>query len=174
MNEDAMDPPDEDLTPDARATQEALDRSRRAGRRILEDPVRRAALERRIEELKDKPADTRLSCEEFLAQTAWMVRRLPDTPMGRRLLQRREAVIEVARRRGATNVRVFGSVARGDDTDDSDVDLLVDLAPDVSLVGLAALARELGELLGRVVDVVPASGLKPGLASEVLDQAVAL
>lgn len=68
----------------------------------------------------------------------------------------------MARERGATHVRVFGSVARGDDTGDSDIDLLVDLSDDVGLVGLAGLERELAELLESSVDVVPAALLKPG------------
>src|SRR3954447_19089312 len=55
-----------------------------------------------------------------------MHRGLPDTRMGRRLRRRRRAVLDLCRRRGATNVRVFGSVARGEDTPLSDVDLLVD------------------------------------------------
>ncbi|MCU1499867.1 MAG: transcriptional regulator, family [Acidimicrobiales bacterium] len=102
------------------------------------------------------------------------VRGLPDTPMGRRLRRHRRTVKEVALRRGATNVRVFGSVARGDDSDTSDIDLLVDLAPTVGLFGLAGLQRELEELLGRSVDIVPAAGLKAGIAPEVLADAIAL
>ncbi len=70
-------------------------------------------------------------------------RGLPDTPMGRRLRRHRRALTTTAGRRGASNLRVFGSVARGDDTEDSDIDLLVDLSPDVGLVGLAGLEREL-------------------------------
>ena len=54
---------------------------------------------------------------------------LPDTPLGRRLRRSRTAVLAAARRHGASNVRVFGSVARGEDGPDSDVDLVVDLAP---------------------------------------------
>src|SRR5262245_38521449 len=54
-------------------------------------------------------------------------RRLPETVTGRRLRRHRRSIIAAAERRGATNVRVFGSVARGEDTDTSDVDLLVDL-----------------------------------------------
>lgn len=101
-------------------------------------------------------------------------RGLPDTPMGRRLRRHRRAVTETARQRGATNVRVFGSVARGDDTDTSDVDLLVDLASNFGLVGLAGLRRELADLLGRDVDVVPAAGLKAALASKVHAEAIPL
>lgn len=101
-------------------------------------------------------------------------RGLPDTPMGRRLRRHRRAIIDAAERRGATNVRVFGSVARGADTESSDVDLLIDLAPDVGIVGLIGLEREIGEILGREVDVVPAVNLKRGLAAQVLVEAIPL
>jgi predicted nucleotidyltransferase/DNA-binding XRE family transcriptional regulator len=99
---------------------------------------------------------------------------LPDTPLGRRLRRRRRAVIEAAAQRGAHNVRVFGSVARGEDTASSDVDLLVDLDDEVGLVALAGLTRELTELLGVNVDVVPADTLKRGIRDEVLTEAVPL
>lgn len=101
-------------------------------------------------------------------------RGLPDTPMGRRLRRRRRAVIETARRRGATNVRVFGSVARGEDTDSSDVDLLVDLDADAGLVALAGLSREFHDLLGAEVDVVPADSLKPAGRARALAEAIPL
>jgi predicted nucleotidyltransferase/DNA-binding XRE family transcriptional regulator len=101
-------------------------------------------------------------------------RELPDSPVGRRLHRQRRAILDAAGRRRASNVRVFGSVARGEDTDDSDIDLLVDLADEVSLVGLIGLERELSELLDRRVDVVPARALKPAVASRVLAEAVPL
>jgi predicted nucleotidyltransferase len=102
------------------------------------------------------------------------VRGLPDTPIGRRLRRHRRAILEAARRRGATNVRVFGSVARGEDTASSDVDILVDLADSVGVVRLVGLERELSEILERPVDVVPAAGLKPAVAKHVADEAIAL
>jgi len=101
-------------------------------------------------------------------------RGLPDTPIGRRLRRRRRAIMDAAARRGATNVRVFGSVARGTDTEASDVDLLVDLSPDVGIVGLIGLERELAEILAREVDVVPAVNLKAGFAPQVLAEAIPL
>lgn len=101
-------------------------------------------------------------------------RGLPDTPMGRRLRRHRRAIIDAAERRGATNVRVFGSVARGQDGDSSDVDLLVDLADTVGIVGVIGLEREIAETLKRDVDVVPAANLKKGLASQVLAEAIPL
>lgn len=75
---------------------------------------------------------------------------------------------------GADNPRVFGSVARGDDRPDSDVDLLVDLAPDTGLFALGRLQADLERVLGAPVDVVPADGLKPGVRAEVESEAVAL
>jgi predicted nucleotidyltransferase/DNA-binding XRE family transcriptional regulator len=101
-------------------------------------------------------------------------RGLPDTPMGRSLRRHRRAIVDAAERRGATNVRVFGSVAQGADTESSDVDLLVDLADDVGVVGLIGLEREIGQVLGREVDVVPAANLKTGFASQVLAEAIPL
>lgn len=99
---------------------------------------------------------------------------LPDTRLGRRLRRHRRALIDIAARRGARNVRVFGSVARGDDTDTSDIDLLVDLDVGVGVVSLAGLTRELAELLGVDVDVVPSAALKHAIRDEVLSEAIAL
>ena len=99
---------------------------------------------------------------------------LPDTPLGRRLRRHRRAVLETAARRGAHDVRVFGSVARGDDAAVSDVDLLVSLDRGVGVVALAALKRELSELLGVDVDVVPVDALKKRIRVEVLAEAIPL
>lgn len=94
-------------------------------------------------------------------------RGLPNTTMGSRLRRRRRQVLAVADRFGARNVRVFGSVARGDDGPHSDIDFLVDLDAGVGLIKLAGLERELSTLLGRPVDVVPADGLKPRVRAAV-------
>jgi predicted nucleotidyltransferase/DNA-binding XRE family transcriptional regulator len=99
---------------------------------------------------------------------------LPDTRLGRCLRRHRRALMEIAARRGARNVRVFGSVARGEDTDTSDIDLLVDLDIGVGLVSLAGLNRELAELFGVDVDVVPADTLKPAVRDDILSEAIAL
>lgn len=99
---------------------------------------------------------------------------LPNTNLGRRLRYRRRDMTKIAAARGAHNLRVFGSVARGEDTDESDVDLLVDLDNDVSLVQLVGLRRELAELLGVDVDVVPSQALKPSIRDKVLAEAVAV
>lgn len=99
---------------------------------------------------------------------------LPDSPLGRRLRRHRRAVTDTLARAGARNPRVFGSVARAEDTQDSDIDLLVDLEDTVGLVTLARLTRELTELLGTAVDIVPAATLKPGVRERVLAEAIAL
>lgn len=99
---------------------------------------------------------------------------LPDTRLGNRLRRHRKAILAVSGRYGARNLRVFGSVARGEDGPDSDIDLLVDLDPEVGLVALSGLQRELSTLLGRSVDIVPADGLKPGVRAKVEGDAVSL
>lgn len=81
---------------------------------------------------------------------------------------------EAAARRGASNLRVFGSVARGEATPSSDLDLLVDLEPGRSLVDLGGLLMDLSELLGVEVDVVTEAGLKPRVRDRVLAEAVPL
>lgn len=90
-----------------------------------------------------------------------------------RLAAHREQVLELARRRGASNVRVFGSVARGDDTDASDIDLLV-FPPGTSLLTAIGLERELRELLEAPVDVGPADALRADMRERVLAQARSL
>jgi len=99
---------------------------------------------------------------------------LPDTPLGRRLRRHRRAVTDLAERRGVRNVRVFGSAARGEDRDGSDIDLLVDVDEGVGLVAIAGLARELADLLGAPVDVVPADSLKRAVRADVLAEALPL
>ncbi len=99
---------------------------------------------------------------------------LPDTPLGRRLRQRRTAVLATAHRFGASNVRVFGSVARGEDTSDSDIDLLVDLAPGTGLLSLGGLEREISDILGTRVDIAPSDSLRPRVRAEAESEAIEL
>lgn len=73
--------------------------------------------------------------------------------------EKRSEILEIARRHGATNVRVFGSAARGEATEDSDIDLLVTLEPGRSLLDIASLVLDLRDLLGKKVDVVTESAL---------------
>ena len=85
---------------------------------------------------------------------------------------RREEILEIAAKRGAHNVRVFGSVARGENDLKSDIDFLVDLAPGRSLLDLCALQRELEHLLATQVDVISSRGLRDRVRETVLRDAV--
>jgi predicted nucleotidyltransferase len=77
------------------------------------------------------------------------------------LIARRDEIVTVSRRNGASNVRIFGSVARGDATASSDVDLVVRFDPDRSLMDHGMLIEELQELLGVKIDVVSEAALAP-------------
>lgn len=76
------------------------------------------------------------------------------------LRARRDEILELAQRYGATNLRVFGSVARGEATPDSDVDLLVNFREGTSLFELSGFWQDLQELLGRDVNLLSENGLK--------------
>jgi predicted nucleotidyltransferase len=86
----------------------------------------------------------------------------------------REEILALAARHGASNVRVFGSVARGDADAASDVDFLVDFEDGRSLLDLACLLVDLEDLLGLRVDVVTEPGLKARIRQRVLAEAVAV
>ncbi|MFB6097944.1 MAG: nucleotidyltransferase family protein [Salinibacter sp.] len=94
--------------------------------------------------------------------------------MNRIAREYRTEILKLARQHGAYNVRLFGSVVRGDDQPDSDLDLLVDMEPGRSLLDHIALKQDLEDLLGREVDVVTEASLHPRLRDRVLREAVAL
>jgi hypothetical protein len=84
------------------------------------------------------------------------------------LRKNRRKILETAARYGASNVRVFGSVARGTEDEVSDIDFLVNLAPDRSLFDLGGLLYELQQILGVEVDVVTEEGLRARIRDRVL------
>jgi hypothetical protein len=86
----------------------------------------------------------------------------------------REVILKLARERGVYNVRVFGSMARDESLETSDVDILVDVGPDVSGFGVGGLLMDLQELLGRKVDVVTENALHPTIRKRVLSEAIPL
>jgi uncharacterized protein len=88
-------------------------------------------------------------------------------PVGRRVRRYRHDLVATAADHGIQNLRVFGSVARGEDRPDSDVDLLADLPPGLSLFGLGRVEAELEDILGSRVDLIPAGDLKPGVWARV-------
>ena len=83
----------------------------------------------------------------------------------------RDKILSIAERYGARNIRIFGSVARGDDRPDSDLDLLIDLEEGQSLLDLIAIQQDLEELLGRKVDVVTEPEISPYFRDSVLKEA---
>jgi len=95
-------------------------------------------------------------------------------PVGRQVRRRRHDLVAAAAAHGVRNLRVFGSVARGEDRPDSDVDLLADLPPGLSLFGLGRVEADLEAILGSRVDLIPAADLKPGVRPRVERDLVAL
>ncbi len=87
---------------------------------------------------------------------------------------KREEILRMAADRGARNLRVFGSVARGDNDERSDIDFLVDLDPGRSFLDVERLRKDLAELLATEVDVVSARGLRERVRTRVLEDAVPL
>ncbi|MBM3313771.1 nucleotidyltransferase family protein [candidate division WOR-3 bacterium] len=91
------------------------------------------------------------------------------------LLERhRPDILRIARSHGARRVRVFGSFARGEEHQDSDVDVLVDLEPGRDLLDIVAIKQDLEALLGRRVDVVTERAVSPYIRAAVLKEAAAL
>lgn len=86
----------------------------------------------------------------------------------------KEEIIKVASQYGAFNIRICGSVARGDDTPMSDVDLLVDIEEGRSLLELGALLMDLQDLLGCKIDILTEKGLKNRVRERVLKDAIPL
>lgn len=86
--------------------------------------------------------------------------------------EKRDDVLLLASRYGATNIRLFGSVARGTDTPESDIDILVDMEPNRSLLDRIGLMQELGDLFGRKVDVVTPQTLHQNIRERILQESV--
>jgi len=108
-----------------------------------------------------------------LRHQARRLRRLSG-PVGRRVRRRRHDLVEAAVAHGVQNLPAgVGSVACGDDRPDSDVDLLADLPPGLSLLGLGRVEADLEAILGSRVDLIPARDLKPGVRALVEHDLVA-
>jgi uncharacterized protein len=95
------------------------------------------------------------------------------TPLARRLRASRAEIVRLIADAGGTDVRVFGSVARGDDSEVSDVDLLFAMRRPMSLLDLGELEERIAEVVKVSVDLVPESSWRPALRERVLDEAVA-
>lgn len=106
---------------------------------------------------------------ETLARIMRMLRRRPSEI----LFENRQQILDVAAQNRASNVRVFGSAVRGEDTVDSDIDLLVDLDPGASLFDLSGLRGDLIDLLGVDVDVIQ-SGTTGATMDQIISEAIPL
>jgi len=93
------------------------------------------------------------------------------TNLHKLLDEKRNAILDAAERHGARNVRIFGSVARAEDDERSDLDFLVEMEPGRSLLDHAALLLDLEQLLGCKVDVLSERGLKARMRERVLSEA---
>lgn len=87
---------------------------------------------------------------------------------------KRVEILRIAGQYGATNIRIFGSTARGEGGPDSDIDLLIDLEHGRSLLDLIAIKQDLQDLLGCEVDVVTEAAISPRIRDEIIHQAVNL
>lgn len=90
------------------------------------------------------------------------------------ILSRRQEIIAIASRYGASNIRVFGSVVRGDNRSDSDLDILVHLDSDRSLLDHIALKQDIEDVLGCKVDIVEDDNINGAIRDRVLSEAMAI
>lgn len=90
------------------------------------------------------------------------------------ITRHRPEILRLAAAHGAHNVRLFGSAARGETRDESDIDVLVSMEPGRSLLDLVGLSQDLEHLLGCQVDVVSDRGLSPYLRDRILAEAMTL
>ena len=95
-------------------------------------------------------------------------------PLQELIRVRREDILRTAAHYGASNVRIFGSVARGNTDEQSDIDFLVDMEAGRSLFDLGGLLTDLENLLGCSVDVVTEKGLRDRIRNRVLEEAISL
>ena len=90
------------------------------------------------------------------------------------LIAKRNEILAIAQKYGATNLRIFGSVARGDDRPDSDIDFLIDQEREWSLLEHIGMMQDLEDLLGRKVDLATADALRTAFKDHILKEAIAL
>lgn len=90
------------------------------------------------------------------------------------LQQKREEILNLAAQHGTSNIRIFGSVARDEEGEDSDIDFLVDMESDRSLLDRIGLIQDLEDILGRKVDMATVKGLRESFRERIMSQAIPL
>jgi hypothetical protein len=103
-----------------------------------------------------------------------MIDQVKQAPTLEAIRKKRADILRIAAAYGVTNVRVFGSVARGDARPESDIDFLVEYPPHFSLLDLSGIVRELQELLGHKVELASGSHLREELRPYIMQDVVAL
>lgn len=99
---------------------------------------------------------------------------MPKSPLGRHLVEKRSEIEMAVENAGASNIRVFGSLARGEDGPESDIDLLIDIPDGFSLFDLGRLQAEVAEIACHPLDLVPTRGLKGAIKSNAMKEAIPL
>lgn len=151
----------------AKAAREADAAAREARARLVE-AVRRAAAEGMTQK------EIAAAIGRSQPEVSRLLRFHGTTPLSRRLRAARPDVLSVLRAAGGSDVRVFGSVATGQDGPESDVDLIFTMGTPLSLMELAGLEQQVAAAVGADVDLVPESALPAGLRDKVLAEAVPL
>jgi len=90
------------------------------------------------------------------------------------LIKHKTRILQIANRHGAFNIKIFGSFARGEENENSDIDLLIKLQPGRSLLDLIAIKQDIEDLLGCKVDVVTDAAISPYIREPVMNEAVNL
>lgn len=156
------------LLSDVRRDARRADLLQRQSRSLLVEAVRRAS----VAGLSQR--EIGLAVRRSQPEISRLLRQKQSSRLARRLLEHREEALEILSRYGITATSVFGSVATGEEKETSDIDLLVDSPHAIGLGTLSRLERELSELLGVDVDVVPERGLPDYMRERVLAEAVPL
>ena len=112
-----------------------------------------------------------LMIERSQPEVSRLIKQSAESARARSLRANRSRVLAAARAHGFSNIRLFGSVARGEDGPDSDIDLLVEIPESTSLFSLGRFEIELAEILGYPVEVTPARSLKPHVSRRALAEA---
>ena len=94
--------------------------------------------------------------------------------LSKTLKNSREEILNIAGKYGAKNIRVFGSVARGEEKQGSDIDIIVEMKQGSSLLDIIAIKQDIEDLLGRKVDVITEASISPYIRTEILREAVNL
>lgn len=94
--------------------------------------------------------------------------------MNKIIQDRRNEILAISKKYGAKSIRIFGSVARGEDRPDSDLDIIVEMEKGASLLDIIAIKQDIEDILGRNVDVVTEASISPYIRDKVIGEAISL